>query len=244
MGKAVGYLILLTFLLSVAVFVPVYQLTYEKSSEALSYITDSMPDFRFSEGRLEVYGEMPIVIEDNDLPVVIDTNPGAEDRIIGQYDIVLLFTDDKLVMKNYVNRQEYPLSAFEGIDVTKDKLMESMPMIEAYMNIMFIITGIFISIFFVAGKFLSALAVSVIGLIANSSYRINMSYKNIFKLSIFSMTLPLVVCTIADALMINIPFQTLLFYIGSGIYIFGAMNRIKRNLEAAGVRHENNGIDN
>lgn len=234
MGKAVGYLMLLAFLMSAVVFVPFYSMTYEISNSALSYVIEKIPDFRLYEGRLEVYGEMPIVFDEGDVPVVIDTSPGAEDRILSQYDIVFLFTDSKMVMKNYVNRQEYPFSAFNGLDITKDSLTEAMPIIKAYINIIFIISAVFLVIIFVGAKFISALIVSIIGLIANSSSKTNLSYKNIFKLSMFSMTLPLVICTVIDALMINIPLMSALFYIGSGIYIYGAIRSIKKELEAAG----------
>jgi hypothetical protein len=234
MGKAVGCLILLTFLLSAVVFVPFYTMTHEMSVNALTYATEKMPDFKLAGGRLEVYGEMPIVIEEGDLPVVIDTTPGAEDSILVEYDNVLLFTESKVIVKSYVNRQEYPFSAFEGMDITKDMLMKALPMIKAYINIIIIITAVFMGILFVGMKFFSALVVSIIGLIANSSSKTNLTFKSIFKLSMFSMTLPLIICTVIDALMIGIPFMPVLFYVGSGIYIFGAIKSIKREIDATG----------
>jgi hypothetical protein len=234
MGKAVAYLILLSLLLSVAVFVPVYIMMYDKFDSAAQYIAENMPDFRLSGGKLEVYGEMPIVIEDDDLPVVIDTTPGAEDTILSEYDNVLLITGDKMVVKSYVNRQEYPLSAFMGLDISKDTLVNSKPMITSYIKIMFVIIGFFVCVFFVIGKFISALVVSVIGMIANSSMKTNMSYRNIFKLSIFSMTLPLVIGSVFDVLSINIPFVAVLFYAVSGVYVCGAISRIKKELESTG----------
>jgi hypothetical protein len=234
MGKAVGCLILLSLLMSAVIFIPFFTMTYDVSNKALSYITEKLPDFRLSEGRLEVYGEMPIVFEEGDVPVVIDTTPGAEDSILNQYDTVFLITDSKMVIKNYVNRQEYPFSAFDGLDIKKDTLIKAMPIIKAYINIIYIFSAILLAIIFTGAKFISALVVSIIGLIANSSSRTNLTFKSIFKLSMFSMTLPLIICTVIDALMINIPFMPVLFYAGSGIYIFGAVKSIRRELEATG----------
>ncbi len=234
MGKAVGYLILLSFLLSVAAFAPLYSISNEILESSSEFITENMPDFTLSNGRLEIHGEMPIVIDNGGVPMVLDTTPGAEDRILNQYDTVLLFTSDKMVMKNYVNRQEYPLSAFEGLDFTKDSLIGAMPLIRTYMIIILIIMYIFIAIFFVAGKFLAALVVGLIGMIANSRAKTNLSFKSIYKLSIFAMTLPLIIGTVINALMINVPFLAVLFYIGSGIYIFGAINNIKKDIGISG----------
>lgn len=242
-GKAVGYLILLAFLMSIVVFVPFYKITMDMTSSVLSFITE-MPDFKLTGGRLEVYGDMPIVIDEANLPVVIDTNPGVEDSILSQYDNVLLFTSDKVVVKSYVNRQEFLFDSFEGFEITKAMILDATPVIKAYINFMFIFTFIFMSAFFVGAKFISALFVSIIGMIANSSLKTNLTYKNIYKLSIFSMTLPLIICTIIDALMLGIPFVSVLFYIGSGIYIFGAVKSIRKELDAAGGNWGPYGGDN
>ncbi len=234
MGKAVGYLILLSLLLSVAVFAPIYSTSNEVINKSTEYIVESMPDFSLIDGHLEVNGQMPIVIDDGNISVVVDTTPGAEDRILNQYDTVLLFTSDKMIMKDYVNRQEYPLSSFEGLNITKGSLIEAMPLIKSYIIVVLALVGIFMGLFFVAGKFISALVVSLIGLIANSSSKTNLSFKSLFKISIFSMTLPLIIGTVINALMINIPFLAVLFYVGSGIYVFGAIKSIKKELEISG----------
>jgi hypothetical protein len=229
-GKAVGYLILFTLLLSIGLYVPTYFGVIGIIDEASVYITDKIPDFTLADGKLEINADMPIIIDSDDLPIIIDTTPGAEDRLINQYDSVILITGDKIIQKNYVNRQDIPLSLYQGITMTKDDLIDAIPLIKPFMIIGFIFAGIF----FVIGKFISALVVSLIGLIANSSLKTNLSYRSIFKISIFSMTLPLIICTLLNILAINVPLLWVLFYIGSGVYAFGAINSIKKGLASAG----------
>ena len=229
-GKAVGYLILLTLLLSIVLYVPLgIQLSGIFDTVSV-YITENLPDFTFSGGQLSVDAEMPIVIEGSGTAVVIDTTPGAEDRILNQYDSVMLITSDNIIQKNYVNRQDIPLSIYQGFNMTKDTLIASVPMLKPILIIGFIFAGIF----FVIGKFISALVVSLIGKIANSSAKTNLSYRNIFKISIYAMTLPMIIGTVLNVLNIAVPLLWVLFYIGSGVYVFGAINSIKREIAAAG----------
>lgn len=233
-GKAVGCVILLSFLLSIVVFAPVYKIAFEVTGGIESYINEKLPDFKLVNGHLEVYGEMPVVIdEEDDLPVVIDTTPGAEDTILSQYDNVILVTSDKVIAKNYVNRQEYTLSSFEGFEISKTSVLESLPLIKGTVIFLFIVIFIFASAFFVGIKFLSALVVGVIGLAANSAFRTNLAFGDIYKLSLFAMTLPLIICTVIDVLIFS-PITTVLFYIGSGIFIYGAIRSISKDPGAAG----------
>ncbi len=229
-GKAVSYLILLTLLISIALYVPLSVQYSGIVDTASGYITENLPDFTFSGGQLSIDAEMPIVLEGSGVPVVIDTTPGAEDRILNQYDTVMLITSDNIIQKNYVNRQDIPLSIYQGFNLTKETLIATVPMLKPFLIIGFIFAGIF----FVIGKFISALVVSLIGKIANKSAKTNLSYRSIFKISLYSMTLPLIICTVLDALHITVPFLWVLFYIGSGVYVFGAINSIKREIAAAG----------
>ncbi len=234
-GKAIGYLVLLSLLISIAIFAPFFSIANEVANAAPNFIDEVIPDFNLVDGQLEVYGDMPIVMDSSDLPVVIDTTPGAEDRLLYQYDSIILITQDKMILKNYTERQEYPHSAYTGLELTKDSLIEALPIIKTYMTVAFIFIGILVYIFVLIVKFITVFIASIIGLIVNSSLKTNLSYKSIFKISLFAMTLPLIVCTILDVLPVNIPFMPVLFYAGTGVYIYGAIRSIKRELTLAGA---------
>ncbi len=227
-GKSVVYLLLITLVLSIAVNVSTYNEFSKVIDLTTGYIAENIPDFRFDNGKLEVNGDMPFVIESEGVPVVIDTRPGAEDIILNQYDTVMLITSEKFIVKNYVDRSEVPLSLYQGLVMTRDDLIRSIPMMKPVLTIIFIIAGLF----FIIGKFISALIVSLIGMAVNSIKRTNLTYRSIFKISIYSMTLPLIVCTILNILQLSVPFLWVLFYIGCAIYITGSLNRIKYEISA------------
>ena len=238
-GKAVVYLLLLTMLLSAAIYTVEYNRYIKTIDIAAEYISEYMPDFRLDNGHLSFSGEMPFVIETDAIPVVIDTAPDAEDRILNSYDIVLLVTSDKLIIKNYIDRSEIPLSIYQGVDMTRDDLVRSASVAKPIFVIILVAAGIF----FIISKFVTAFIVSLIGKAVNSVKGTSLSYRSIFKISVYSMTLPLIVFSILDMLQVKIPFMWLLFYIGCGIYVTGVISRIKTAIDSAASDMDDNNMN-
>ena len=92
---------------------------------------------------------------------------------------------------------------------------------------------VFMGIFFILGKFISALIISLLGRAINSAKRTNLSYKGIFKISVYAMTLPLLICTALDFVPLRIPFIWVLFYAIAFIYVYGAINNIRKEIDKA-----------
>jgi len=225
-GKAVVYLLLLSILVSLAIFIPAGIQYNNFMRNFITNFDSIVPDFTFSNGKLQVYGEMPIVFDDEDYPIVIDTSADAEERILKEYDIIMLITSDKIIQKHYVNKSVTNLSAFQGITLTRDDIADILPIMQPFGKIMFVLLGIG----FVCGKFFSVLIISLIGLIINSAAKTNLSYRNIFKISVYSITMPLLICTIMDLLPVLIPFKWFIFYAIATVYVYGAINSIKREI--------------
>lgn len=230
-GRAVVYLLLLTLLLSIPICFKWYSELKEGADLFMEIMTDVVPDFKFENGKLEVNGEMPIAV-DYKTPVVIDTRPDAKDRILNQYDNVILITSDEVIQKNYLNVTSVPLNIYGYMTVTRDDIMQSLPVLEPIFYAIIIIYTVIFAISFVAGKFISALLVSLIGLAVNAVKGTRLSYRNVFKISVYSMTLPLIAGTVLNTLNVHIPFLWVLFYIGCSIYVVGAISYIRYELDA------------
>lgn len=228
MGKAVTYLLLLTLVLSAAIYISEYYRYNEIFDFTAKFISEELLDFRFENGRLEVSGEMPITIDNDNIPFVIDTRPDAEDRILNTYDIVMLITSDKFIVKNYIERSEVPLSLYKGLVLTRDDLISGIPFVKPIYAVFLVFTAIF----FIIGKFISVFVVSLIGRAVNSMKGTRLSYQSIFKISVYSMTLPLVVFSILNILQLGIPFMWVLFYVCCAVYVTGVINRIKSELDS------------
>ncbi len=228
-GRAVVYLLLLSLFIALIVGIPTW-IEYNKIMESFALNFDSLvPDFRLADGKLEVSGEMPIVVGDDTYPIVIDTSADAEVRILDQYDTVMLITSDKIIQKNYVDKTVTPLNMFQGLTLTRDDIAQTIPLMKPIGVFVFVFMGIF----FILGKFISALIISLLGRAINSAKRTNLSYKGIFKISVYAMTLPLLICTALDFVPLRIPFIWVLFYAIAFIYVYGAINNIRKEIDKA-----------
>ena len=226
-GKAVVYLLLITLVIGVITFIPAVNEYNKVIDELIANFDSSIPDFTFANGKLEVSGNMPIIIDDGGTTIVIDTSPNAENEILEDYDTVMLITSDKIIQKYYVDKSVTNLSTLQGLVLTRDNVKQALPIMKPLGIFLFIFGGIF----FICGKFISALFVSLLGLVINSIRNTKLSYRSIFKISVYSLTLPLLLCTLLDLLPVSIPFLWLVFYVIAAVYVYGAINTIKREID-------------
>jgi len=229
-GKAVVYLLLISLVLGVITLVPEVNLYNKTMDELIANFDSKIPDFSFVDGKLEVKGTMPIIIDNGGAVIIIDTSPNAEDILVN-YDMVVLITSEKIIQKNYVDKTETNLSNLQGLVLTRDTIKQTLPIMKPLGIVIFIFAGIF----YVCGKFISALIVSLIGLIINSAKSTHLSYRSIFKISVYSLTLPLLLYTLLKLLPVAIPYLSFLFYIIASVYVWGAINTIKKELDNASI---------
>jgi len=228
-SKAVVYLLLITMFFAVAISVQAGIESNKIVDVIITGVSDKIPDFQLSNGKLEVSGKMPIIIDDGANPVIIDTSPNADERVLDQYDTAILITSDKIISKNFVNKSVTDLSQFQGMVINRQIIQEALPLLKPFVNVAIVLVGIF----FVCAKFITALIVSLFGLIINSSRNTMLTYRSIFKISVYSMTLPLIICTVLDLTVPMLPYKWLIFYVIAFVYVFGAINVIKRNIDNA-----------
>lgn len=228
-SKAVVYLLLITMFIAVIVSVQTGIESNKIIEEIITGISGKIPDFQLADGKLEVNGEMPIIIDDGATPLIIDTSPNADEKILDGYDSAVLITSDKIISKSYVNKSVTDLSQFRGMVINRQMIQDSLPLIKPFVNIAIVFVGIFI----VCGKFITALIVSLFAMIINSVRNTRLTYRSIFKISVYSMTLPLILGTVLDLVLPIFPFKWLLFYVITFVYVFGAINSIKREIDNA-----------
>lgn len=226
-GKAVVYLLLLTLILGVASLIPVVYNYNNVVNEMITNFDKSVPGFTFENGKLDVQGEMPIIINDGASTMIIDTSGKTDESVLDNYDTAILVTSDKMIQKNYVRKQVTDFSMLQGFTMNKDSVKKLLPLLKWVASLIMI----FGTIFFICIKFLSALIIGLIGMIINSAKSTHLRFADIFKLSVYSMTLPLLLGTLLDMIPYNIPLLWLVFYIIASVYLWGAINVIKKDQE-------------
>jgi hypothetical protein len=216
-SKAVVYLLLLSLILSLAVYLPGIINYNNIIDNLIANFNTTVPDFRLANGRLEVDGKMPIILNKETYAIIIDTSPNADERILDEYDTAMLITSDKVIQKNFADKATVDLDMLQGVVMTKASIKQALPV----MKPLGIIVFIFIMLYFIC----------VIGIIINAAKRTGLSYRSIFKLSVYSMTLPLLLFTILNLVPVIIPFRWFLFNIIAAIYLYNAIGNIRKEID-------------
>jgi len=233
--KAIVYLLLLALILGIISMIPFVYYFNNITNEMATGFSKSVPDFTFENGKLDVRGQMPIIISNSGTTIIIDTSVNTDESILDNYDNALLITSDRMIQKSYANKQVTDFGLIQGFKIDKKGIETMMPQLSLLLKIVAAVIIIFGSIFFICFKFISALIISVIGLIINSVTKANLKYVDIFKLSVYSMTLPLLLGTLLNLFTFNVPFLPtilwMVFYLIASVYLWGAINIIKKERE-------------
>lgn len=223
-GKTVVYLLLLSLFLGLIGLIQPFTEYNKIVNDVITSFDKAVPDFTFEYGKLSVKGDMPIIYNEGGQTFIIDTSGNTDESILSKYDIAVLITQDKMIQKNYANNHVTDFSMLQGFRLTKESVKRMLPLMKGFSILIFIILPPFV----IAGRFISALIASIIGMIINSAKNINLPYRDIFAISAHSLTAPLIIGTLLDFTGIPMLLSTLIYYIISGIYIWGALNSIKK----------------
>ncbi|NJD02761.1 MAG: DUF1189 domain-containing protein [Ruminiclostridium sp.] len=224
-GRAVVYLLLLSLIIGlIGIIQPVIE-SNKMINQMIEGLERDVPDFTFENGNLDVKAKMPLIIDEGGLTIIIDTSGATDESILDSYNNALLILQNKMIQKNYANQRVTDFTVLQGFKIDKSDVRNMLPLVKWFILFLFIILPPFI----IAGRFLNALFVSIIGLIINSVKNTNLPYRDIFAISAHSLTLPLILGTILDFAGVHFLLSTLVYYLISAIYIWGAIGSIKRH---------------
>lgn len=202
-GKAVVYLLLLSLLVTAVVFIPPAYHTYRFYREATQGL-ENIPDFKIEKGRLNFDGNMPYYFINDpsvDVEVIIDTTGETTEQSLQHYDSAILFTETFVVIKNNdgrTTRTEYQfLPSF-----SRDSLIKLIPwFLIIFFPVFFLISFVWMFL----GKLVNALVVSLIAMLINSSLNARLKWEDLFKISIYAITLPTIISRLVRMLNLGVP---------------------------------------
>ncbi len=225
-GRALTYLLKLIVCLSIIMVLSTLYQTYNLMQDAISYIQNDFPNFSYENGILTVESQEPITIEETVFgEILVNTNTQNQEEIDsyinslkekGQGFIVL---KDSVIIKNQLTEEpttyKYKdilstvnINAFTKQDMTN--YINSKDMKNVYMAIFgttFIYAFIYTFIINLLNLITDVVMLSLIGLITAWVARIIIRYAAIFNLSVYSLTLSVILNMIYIAINIFIDFE-------------------------------------
>lgn len=214
-----GLVIAIVFGIVANVYPAIVSLNYSEKIEPI--IENKVPDFKIKDGKLIIEGDKQEEFEANGITVKFDPKDQWKNNFNNIENGILLYSDGITVRKdnNEVLNKKYSEVYTSEIDssIIKEVIKYRKPII--------IIGYVMMAIGFSIGFFILALIVSLIGILIKNSIGYKCDFKTLYKLSLYCLTLAVVINALGSIMMVKIPY---ILFVGVGcFYLYKALISIK-----------------
>lgn len=228
-GKAILYLLLVSLIFGVFSSIrPAIEIN-SGISGFIKMFNDKCPNFEISDGELKVDEKMPLDLSENGYYFVIDTTNSTNPDVLDKYSEGILLLKDRYIQKNNGRTQSIDFSSFNNMTIDKEKVNRFLPLAKMIVPLIFL--GNFLKYFL--GGLISALILGILALIINGAFNTGLEFNNLYAISIYALTMPMIIDVIFSIFSIPYFKNFLLFYHAIGfLYICYALYNLKKTYEA------------
>lgn len=227
-GKAILYLFLLSLIFGTASSL---RAVYDFSSgvkEFVSYLNNEVPDFTFDNGELSMNGPMPVVLGETDSNIfIIDTSGKTDESVLNPYSDGILITKHELIQKENYSVKKQSFAMMQGIRFTKNSMNAFLPFFR-FVNVLIVVFGI---LFHFLGKLISALWLAIAGTIISGIVKYKLPFETQYKLSIYTLTLPIILKAILKILRVTVPYFWVIYYGIAVVYLWKVITMLKKDTD-------------
>ena len=246
-GRALSYLTKLVVCIALVLCIGMIYQTHNLAKQGVEYLQNNFPEFSYKEGTLKVESEEPIEIPQAPIAgkIIVDTNTENEEQInqyinkIGDTESGIVILKDKVLIKNAAvagtisylyedTLKSFQISEFNKQDVIN--YINSGKIITLYVSV-FLTIFIYAFVIYFLTTISNAIFLSVFGFITTYLARIKMRYAAIFNMSVYALTLSVILNILYIAVNIFITFDMQYFqvmYVSvAAIYLVAAILILK-----------------
>lgn len=201
-SKSIGYFFLFILLITLVLSMKRSTALIQGMDEVSKELGDKLPEIRIEDGVVSTDAQEPFVIEEKDFIFIIDTT-GKITTVDPSYKQGILLTKNKLIHRqSEIETREYDLSKIKSFTVNKEA-MERWK--KTFSRFAFPILLVSLFPYFTIAKLIHILLFSLIALIVNTATKANLKYENLFNISLFALTPPVLLATIFNLAGFKIP---------------------------------------
>ena len=224
LGKAISYLVKIVAIFTIVFCLGVVYQTHNMIGEGIEYLQNSFPEFSYKDGTLNVESEEPITISAEDSVVgetIIDTKTESQTTIDEYANKVtnagggIIILKDKVTIKNPAIAGTISYSykdTFERMGITEFNkqgvidFANSGKIVALYVSI-FLTVFIYEFVIFFLSVLSDAILLSFFGFFTAWLAKIKMRYVAIFNMSVYALTLSVILNMLYMGINIFIPFE-------------------------------------
>jgi hypothetical protein len=223
--QGIGKTILYVFVLMlITLSISAYQLGSMISTVVQQFqyeLKNELPDFELKNSILTSDLEEPLIlIEDGDVIIFDTTGTFSVTDIEEQYSNAIALLEKEAVIVSDGVAESFRYGEFGNLNMTKQSVEEFTDTIVDLLPLIISIAVMILYLFFTSLKYLGIFVLTIFGLIIRKNTGTVLSYKQVWILSAYAVTLPTVFFAIIDALSIYIPFAFTLYWIVAVIMLY------------------------
>ncbi|MCA0992941.1 DUF1189 domain-containing protein [Pseudalkalibacillus hwajinpoensis] len=211
LGKPILYVFLLMLLSSVPIGI-MTAVSFTNAYEDLKTHMGDLPEFTLEDGILKSDQSEPLIKKEDGNTFIFDATDKMKPDDVDSYESAIAFLKDRIIVMDSGTRQEFNYSNFSSMTFTKQDVSELTKNLDNLLPI-FIPLLIFVVYLFQTGlKFIGITVLATIGLLLKSLAGRKVSYKQLWVLSVYSVTIPTLFFTIMALVRTTVPFGFLLYW--------------------------------
>lgn len=227
-GKTILYVFFLTFL---SILPSIYYLTTmlnEGVESTKSVISNEIPSFTIENGSLSAETAVPITIDKGEFSIIVDPTGVITTEDVEDKDNAIALLKNEISVAAGGRVDTYSYSMMEGLTLTKEDFIEIVDAVDGMKGIIIPVISIFMFLVSSAVSFIEVSILAWIGLLLKNLAGRSISYRHLWRMAAYSVTLPTVFFTIMSALNTPVPNSFYINWFVEIIILFLAIKEIPK----------------
>ncbi|MFB4164743.1 DUF1189 domain-containing protein [Alteribacillus sp. JSM 102045] len=212
-GKTIGYVFFLMLLTSIPVSFIFTNTITSAANKVENALSEDIPDFQLQNGILHSDQTEPLIYNQDNGTVVFDTTGEFTREDINQEEETTALLREELIIAEGGEVQTFRYDQAGNLQLSKDEVLSFTDTLTGLFPILIPVILILLYLFAAALKFIGIFALSFFGLLIKKAAPISLSYRQIWIMSAYAVTLPTVITAIIDIMPFHVPFAFTLYWI-------------------------------
>jgi Protein of unknown function (DUF1189) len=233
-GKTILYVFLLTLL---SILPAIYYLSTMLTAgieDTKSVMNNELPPFTIDNGSLSAETDVPLTIDKGDFTIMIDPTGVITTEDVEDANNAIALLKNEIAVAAGGRIDTYSYSMLEGLTLSKEDFIDIVDTIDGMKGIIIPVMSLIMFLFSSAVNFIEVSILAWFGLLLKGLAGKNISYRHLWRMAAYSVTLPTLFFTIMSALNTPVPNSFIINWFVEIIILYLALKEIpseKTNIE-------------
>ncbi|MBA9025435.1 DUF1189 domain-containing protein [Peribacillus huizhouensis] len=233
-NQGIGKTILFIFFLSLVSIIPsgyYFSTTISSSIPAIkSTFTEVLPEFTIKNGVLSDAKKDPVIIEKDNMTIYMDDSGEITAQQIARESITAIgFLQNELVFATGGEFQSASYSLLEGQTLSNKDIEKMLDTASSILPIALTVLVLAMFLFTSALLFIKVSIFAMFSLLFNNSLRLGLSYRHLWRITAYSVTLSTVFFTIMAAFQTVVPFGSIINWFVTFVMLYLSLKEVPKN---------------